>query len=1215
MCKLYAFAFILVSAVLFFEVQGRVLGRFRRSGTGLPHAQAVYSRYKKTSKGEATYYGEYPGGGACSLDPLSPLASQPGWIRVAAGYEDFQGSLGCGMCLEIKGSGKGSGSDPVTGTLKGVVHDLCGGCKQGDLDLFVPGDGRWDITFTAIDCPTVPGNDGNLMLRFTGSDPWYIKLQARNTRVPVAGIEVVKNNNISCLLRVGDNYFVGKSQGVFDFPMKVRLTAVTGEQKEVTIPSLKNDENVITDVQFTGHNTGDGPDNIKCMGQGNKPPYPSGGMAPGEGSGPSSPSTGATPAPPAPTTSPPSSGTGGTGVRPTPPIRDNFCEGKHGGTFPDPDDCRGFIICNHGNTHRMKCEPGLMFNPKGMNCDLPERVNCGARKQDDLISPAFKLSDQDTVVNMGRGDMGVVNMKEFESASTPQEVEPIPVEERLKNRNFGQMANAATQQARIMSQAVNDSEEHHQSFMPTIKLTLRPGTAGAPPATDFAGVTQSQQEPLGVNTESKQVSHHSSSFHVNIGGNEKSDDMQYSDAPKHVVKVQIGGNKKESDSQVNDNVDGKARPTLEVSFGGSKIQAHVEPGKTAGSKIADESSSLSSGRPSVVVSVHHPRPSGTTAGLNDASSESKGQQTPINVFINTKKAQSGYSMDQNAHDFATENNQVQKLEDHTATPLVSKETESSGDQKEKSNDMAPVAYHPDPFCAQQATCNDIGAVNNVVSQALGPPNSAVNFPIQLLSSAPTHADDNKLSLGTEGKGLEGRPALTEPAFEQSKSAQGLGVIPSTSSESTATESQTDLQPLELPSDQAKKLGKKIEESTVPGISNEGNVNTDAGTSQTEFPSEKSKENYPAEQKQSLGTEEIPDIVPDTSPQNYQGVYISDIPPKQAQSTIQEQNRPLESYLKAVAAHVMSHMINPSVQSVVKGSVDASSPVQGTSQMAPSDANGLPPMVHQRTDDLTQDDKKKEETDGKEDKGAKEEEKGSNEKDEKNTKGEEKDKGKEDKGKDGEERKEKENKHGKVEKGNQDGEGKERKDEKDKNGEDGKGEDKDKEDKKGKDKEDNEKEQKEEKGDKDGEGKERKDEKDKNGEDGKGGDKDKEDKEGKNKEDNEKEKEKKGKDEKDEKEGKEGKEDKDEKDSDGSSQRPSLDLVVQQASDGSTELQVTGNHMNNQQRNGKLMDGQKGNKMPTIGITIKGKGGPDHHILFSKRHGMLDHKGHHTHHHE
>ena len=35
----------------------------------------------------------------------------------------------------------------------------------------------------AIECPTVPGKDGNIQLRFSGSDNWYIKLQARNSKL------------------------------------------------------------------------------------------------------------------------------------------------------------------------------------------------------------------------------------------------------------------------------------------------------------------------------------------------------------------------------------------------------------------------------------------------------------------------------------------------------------------------------------------------------------------------------------------------------------------------------------------------------------------------------------------------------------------------------------------------------------------------------------------------------------------------------------------------------------------------------------------------------------------------------------------------------------------------------------------------------------------------------------------------------------------------
>ena len=81
---------------------------------------------------QGTYYGNYPTGrGACTLDPLSPMATQPGWIRVAAGPKTFQRSLGCGMCLEIKGSGQGSGNNPIVGKRKAVIVDYCAaGCES-----------------------------------------------------------------------------------------------------------------------------------------------------------------------------------------------------------------------------------------------------------------------------------------------------------------------------------------------------------------------------------------------------------------------------------------------------------------------------------------------------------------------------------------------------------------------------------------------------------------------------------------------------------------------------------------------------------------------------------------------------------------------------------------------------------------------------------------------------------------------------------------------------------------------------------------------------------------------------------------------------------------------------------------------------------------------------------------------------------------------------
>ena len=74
-------------------------------------------------------------------------------------------------------------------------------------------------------------------------------------RVPVAGIEVAKNGRYHCLKRTGDNYFTGDGLGKIEIPLKVRLTAVTGEQKETVIPFMLTSD-IPSGVQFSGFKAG-----------------------------------------------------------------------------------------------------------------------------------------------------------------------------------------------------------------------------------------------------------------------------------------------------------------------------------------------------------------------------------------------------------------------------------------------------------------------------------------------------------------------------------------------------------------------------------------------------------------------------------------------------------------------------------------------------------------------------------------------------------------------------------------------------------------------------------------------------------------------------------------------------------------------------------------------------------------------------------------------
>ena len=56
--------------------------------------------------------------------------------------------------------------------------------------------------------------------------------------------------------RVNDNYFNIDGLGEIKFPKKFRVTSISGEQLEATLPGIKNDENIPTDIQYSGFKPG-----------------------------------------------------------------------------------------------------------------------------------------------------------------------------------------------------------------------------------------------------------------------------------------------------------------------------------------------------------------------------------------------------------------------------------------------------------------------------------------------------------------------------------------------------------------------------------------------------------------------------------------------------------------------------------------------------------------------------------------------------------------------------------------------------------------------------------------------------------------------------------------------------------------------------------------------------------------------------------------------
>lgn len=185
--------------------------------------------------GEATYYLEADGSGACLFDPI------PGDRMVAAiSYLNYGNADYCGAYAEIFGP---------QGSVVVRIVDMCPdhpGCGPNHLDLspeafdrIAPRAwGRVPITWRVIS----PSLSGPVQVHLKdGSNPWWLAFQVRNHRNPVAKLEYrTPQGQWVQLSRTTYNYFIRQCNcagGEFG-PFTLRITDIYG--------------NVLTEtVQFT----------------------------------------------------------------------------------------------------------------------------------------------------------------------------------------------------------------------------------------------------------------------------------------------------------------------------------------------------------------------------------------------------------------------------------------------------------------------------------------------------------------------------------------------------------------------------------------------------------------------------------------------------------------------------------------------------------------------------------------------------------------------------------------------------------------------------------------------------------------------------------------------------------------------------------------------------------------------------------------------------
>ncbi|XP_059142648.1 uncharacterized protein LOC131930253, partial [Physella acuta] len=110
--------------------------------------------------------------------------------------------------------------------------------NKGDVDFALNGDGRWGISIRAVQCPV---GTSTIQYAFQGSNPYYLKLQIRNARIPITGVQVHRSNAWVTMTHSSDGYWLlndghAMPSGQFD----IRLTAANGQVLNDAVPRIDN---------------------------------------------------------------------------------------------------------------------------------------------------------------------------------------------------------------------------------------------------------------------------------------------------------------------------------------------------------------------------------------------------------------------------------------------------------------------------------------------------------------------------------------------------------------------------------------------------------------------------------------------------------------------------------------------------------------------------------------------------------------------------------------------------------------------------------------------------------------------------------------------------------------------------------------------------------------------------------------------------------------
>lgn len=194
--------------------------------------------------GEATYYDGADGQGNCSF------AASPQDLMIGAmNHIDYAGSAICGAFVEVHGPN-------ATITIR--IVDQCPGCPEGDIDLSPQAfsriaelsRGRVPITWQIVSPPI----SGPIRYHFKeGSNQWWMAVQIRNHRNPIAKVEYLdQSGQFVALPRADYNFFIA-ANGPGPGPYALRVTDWYGNILVDQNVALKAGGEVTGSRQFPEH--------------------------------------------------------------------------------------------------------------------------------------------------------------------------------------------------------------------------------------------------------------------------------------------------------------------------------------------------------------------------------------------------------------------------------------------------------------------------------------------------------------------------------------------------------------------------------------------------------------------------------------------------------------------------------------------------------------------------------------------------------------------------------------------------------------------------------------------------------------------------------------------------------------------------------------------------------------------------------------------------